>query len=76
MFLVTVVTATVIAAGMSFTVVMVVMIAFCFGIIIQIVFEEGLYCLVCITDNTTVQFDTFLRQSHLGTTTDTAGYAP
>ena len=65
--------AAVIAAGMTFTVMMLtMMIALHIGIVCQNTCQECFYCSVCIAGNTAEQLDTGCRQSHLGTTTDTA----
>ena len=64
--------AAVVSAGMSLTVVMVVVVTLGFGIIVQAVCKECLRCLVRITVDTAEELDARLCQSHLRTTADAA----
>ena len=68
-----VVTATaVITAGMTFAVMMVMMVALNIGIKAQIASQEVCDCCIGVTAAAAVKLNTSLGQSHLGTTTDTA----
>ena len=63
--------AAVVAAGMAFAV-MIMVIAAHIGIIVQIAGQQILYCGICIAPAAAVQRDTCLLQGHLGTAADTA----
>ena len=60
------------SACMSFTVRMVVVVAFCIGIIIELAAYIGNYCLIGTTLHPTEKLDSCFIQSILCTTTDAA----
>ena len=64
--------AAVVTAGMSLTVMMVVVVTLGFGVVIKTVCKEGLHCFICITVNTAEKLDACLCQSHLRTAADAA----
>ena len=64
--------ATVRTTGVVLAVVMVVVIAFGFGVIVQAVGEEGRYSFVCITVDAAVQLDACLSKCRLRTAPDAA----
>ena len=67
----TAVTATaVVTAGMSLTVMMVVVVTLGFGVVIKTVCKESLHCFICITVNTAEKLDTGTGKRHLSTATD------
>ena len=63
--------AAVVAAGMAFAV-MIVVIAAHIGIVVQIAGKQILYCGICIAPATAVQSNACLLQGHLGTAADAA----
>ena len=64
--------AAVVSAGMSLTVVMVVVVTLGFGIIVQTVCKECLHCFVRITVDTAKELNTCLGKCHLRTAADAA----
>ena len=61
----TITSTTVIATGVTFPMVMIVMIALCFGIIIEITGYECYDSIIRIAADSAVQFNACLRQRHL-----------
>ena len=64
--------AAVVTASMSFAVMMVVMVAFCFRVIIKCVCKECLYSRIRFTADSAIQLYACLRQCHLGTASDSS----
>ena len=60
--------AAMVSANMTFTMMVVVMIALDIGIEFQLSFQECCYCCICVTGNSTIQLNTSLGQCHLCTT--------
>ena len=68
----TIASTAVVTASMSFAVMMVVMVAFRFGIIIKITGYESYDSIISITADSAIQFNSCLRQCHLGTASDSS----
>ena len=68
----TIASAAVVATSVSFAVVMIVMIALCFGIIIKITGYESYDSIISITADSAIQLYACLRQGHLGTASDSS----
>ena len=64
--------AAMITAGMSFTMVMLVMITFCIGIITELTGHKCFCRFVCITANTAIKLDTCLCKGHLCSPADSS----
>ena len=68
---VTVSAATVFTAGVTISVFVVVVVAFCFGIVLESIVKVSLHCLVCITLNTAEQLNSRVAKCNLSTSANT-----